>query len=547
MTYNTPLDMLYRWEQERGDELYLSQPIGGKAHTWTWKEAGQEIRKMAAALKAMNFPPKSQIALVSKNCAHWIMCDLAIMMAGHVSVPLYPNLGATSMNKILLHSESKLLFVGKLDDWDTMRPGVPEGMPCISFPFYRHEEFDNWEDIIADKDPLEEDVLLEPQELVTIVYTSGTTGNAKGVMHNSNNIGFAAENAVERMEIGVEERFFSYLPLSHIAERLLVQMGSLYCGGKVFFAESIDTFPANLAAAKPTVFLAVHRIWTKFQQGILAKLSQRKLDILLRIPIISGVIKKKVKAGLGLGEARNIFTGASPTPVRLMEWYQKLGINIQEAYGSTEGCCYSHGTLNDYIKLGYVGAPWPKCDVKLGIDNEILIKHDGVMLGYFKEPQLTNEAFTKDGYLRTGDEGYIDNEGFLKITGRVKDLFKTSKGKYIAPSPIEMNIAGSKCVEQVCVVGTALPQPIALLVLSDVGKALPKEELTRRLKQTLSITNGKSDSYAHLQKMVVVSDEWSVENGVLTPSLKIKRRRITQAYKESYDDWYAQEGEILYV
>ena len=296
-------------------------------------------------------------------------------------------------------------------------------------------------------------------------------------MHQFKNLAFVAQNAIPHLGFKSADRFFSYLPLSHIAERLLVETISLYVGGEVSFAEWFQKFAKNLAESKPTVFLGVHRIWSKFQQGILAKMPQKKLNMLLKIPVVSSLVKKKIKQGLGLSEATNVLTGAAPTPPALIKWFGSLGIKIQEAYAMTENCCYSHVSVGDNIKIGYVGRPLPGCEVKLGNNKEILIKHDALMLGYYKEPEMTSEIFTSDGFLKTGDEGYVDGEGFLKITGRVKDLFKTTKGKYVAPSPIEMKVASHIEIEHVCIVGSGLPQPIALITLSEIGKRKTKDEL----------------------------------------------------------------------
>lgn len=545
MAYKTPLEMLYQWESTVSDKVYMRQPINDQWHTWTWKQTGEEVRRMAAALKAMNLPPGSNIAMISKNCAHWMMCDLAIMMSGHVSVPLYPNLNAATIRQILEHSESKLLFVGKLDDWQSMKPGVPEGLKCISFPFYEHKEYDQWKDIIIKYDPIKENIIRKHDELATIIYTSGTTGIPKGVMHIFHNFAFAASNAIPHLELDSSSRFFSYLPLSHIAERLLVEMGSIYAGGEVSFAESLEKFPKNLAESKPTVFLGVPRIWSKFQQGILTKLPQKKLNVLLKIPILSGIIKKKIKTGLGLTEASNILTGAAPTPASLIKWFEKVGIKIQEAYAMTENCCYSHVSLNNHIKIGYVGQPLPKCEVKLGENNEILTRHEGLMTGYYKEPLMTKESFTADGFLKTGDEGYIDSEGFLKITGRVKDLFKTAKGKYVAPSPIEMKISGSSDVEQVCVVGTGLAQPIALVTLSESGKKKSEEELKISLEECLKYINPTLDLHEQLDKLIMVKGEWTVENEMLTPSMKIKRNFVEKKYSIHYEKWEKMKGIVV--
>ncbi|MAD29207.1 MAG: hypothetical protein CMP00_06025 [Woeseiaceae bacterium] len=542
--YKSPLEMFYNWEKETPNKLYMRQPINGEWHKWTWSETATEVRKMAAYLKSLDFPANSKIATLSKNCAHWIISDLAIMMAGHVSVPLYPNLKADSIKQILEHSEAKLLFVGKLDEFENMRPGVPKDLPCIAFPFYSEDGYPVWNDLVKDVPPMTENVVRDPMDLATIIYTSGTTGMPKGVMHKFYNFSFATSNAVPLLGLATKERFFSYLPLCHIAERLLVEMGSLYSGGMVSFAESLETFAQNLADTKPTAFLGVPRIWTKFQQGILGKLPQKKLNVLLSIPLVSSLIKKKIKTGLGLQEARNIFTGAAPTPVSTLKWFERLGIPIQEAYAMTENCCYSHVTLNDGIQFGFVGKALPHCDVKLSDENEILIKHVALMDGYYKEEKQTQDTI-KDGWLHTGDEGHIDANGYLKITGRVKDLFKTSKAKYVAPAPIEMKLSANKNIEQVCVVGTGLPQPIALITLSEYGKSRPRTDVDASLETTLKIVNPKFESHERLKKVVVLDKEWTIENNLLTPSMKIKRNEVERLYKDNYTSWYEKEGYIV--
>ena len=544
-TYPSPLEMLYKWEQETPNKIYMRQPIKEVWHDWTWKETANQVRKMAAYLKSLNLPHGSRIGILSKNCAHWMFSDLAIMMAGHVSVPLYPNLNAETLKQILEHSETQVLFVGKLDDFESMRPGLPANIQCIAYPFYTEEGYPIWDDLVQDVTPISEDLMRDPEELATIIYTSGTTGLPKGVMHKFFNFGFAANNAVKTIDLDNTEKFFSYLPLCHIAERLLVEMGSLYTGGQVSFAESLDTFTQNLSETQPTVFLGVPRIWTKFQQGVLAKLPQKKLNVLLSIPIISSLIKKKIRTGLGLNGATNVFTGAAPTPTSTIKWFERLGVKIQEAYAMTENCCYSHVTLNDHIKIGCVGKALPFCEVKLSEQNEILIKHDALMLGYYKEEKMTAETI-KDGWLYTGDEGSIDLDGFLKITGRVKDLFKSSKGKYVAPSPIEMKLSANKNIENVCVVGDGLPQPIALVVLSEYGKGRSKEDVTASLAKTLSVVNPKLDHHEKVKRLVVLQGEWTIENKLLTPTMKVKRTSVEKMHKANYEVWYDKAEQVVW-
>ena len=364
MQYQSPLFMLHHWEKETPNKVYLKQPVNGIWQTWTWQQTGQEVRQLAAALQALALPPKSHIALLSKNCAHWMICDLAIMMAGHVSIPLYPNLQEDNVQQILERSESVVLFAGKLDNWDAVKNGVPEHIKCIAFPFCIHDRCESWADFIKRHAPMQQNLERNPTDLCSIVYTSGTAGLPKGAMFTFDAFAFVAQNAMARLGFKPTDRFFSYLPLSHIAERMLVEMVSLYAGGEVSFAESLQTFPQNLAETKPTIFLGVHRIWTKFQQGILAKVPQKKLDILLRVPVLSHFTKKKIRKGLGLNNASMVLTGASPTPPALIKWFHRIGIRIQEAYAMTENCCYSHVTLKENIKIGYVGSRCriAKCD-----------------------------------------------------------------------------------------------------------------------------------------------------------------------------------------
>ena len=538
--------MLYQWEQTQPDKVYLRQPVNDVWHTWTWKQAAEEVRRMTTALIAMDLLPHSNIAMISKNCAHWILCDLAIMMSGHISVPLYPNLTEDTIRQILEHCNATLLFVGKLDDWPAMKAGVPEEIKCISLPFCTYEDYETWNDIITKYPPVKENIRRNPEEIVTIIYTSGTTGMPKGVVHKYYNFSFAISNASSYLGFSNNERFFSYLPLSHIAERILVEMGSLYTGGEVFFAESLKKFSTNLAEAQPTIFLGVHRIWSKFQEGVLKKSSQKKLNVLLKIPVISGIVRQKIKRGLGLAKAKNVFTGASPTPVSLIQWFKTIGIKIQEAYAMTENCCYSHVTHNKMIKIGFVGQALPECEAKLDHNDEILIRHEALMVGYYKEHVTTSESFTTEGFLRTGDQGLIDEEGYLKITGRVKDLFKTGKGKYVAPSPIEMKMSAYSDLDFVCIVGTGLPQPIAMVTLSEGGKKKARKELESVLEQLLTATNATLDAHEKLAKMVVLNDEWTVENGMLTPSFKIKRHNIEKKYANRYEKWHDEKGMLIF-
>lgn len=540
----TPLDLFYQWELETPQNIFFHQPVDGTWHTFSFQQAGIEIRKIASALIDLNLPPQSNVAILSKNCAHWIMADLAIWMAGHVSVPLYPTLTAATIHLILEHSACRVIFLGKLDNLESQRPGIPETIHKISFPWYGITEGDRWENLLQKHEPLKDKIIPNPSALATIMYTSGTTGHPKGVMSSFQSIDYVVVDALKGFRLrNSRERFFSYLPLSHIAERALVEMGALYSGSSIYFSESLEKFPANLMETQPTVFLAVPRIWTKFQEKILEKMP--KLDRMLRIPLLNGIIRKAIRKKLGLGKGRWILTGAAPISRNLLEWYKKLGILIHEVYGMTENLAYSHINLNE-IKFGTVGKAWPGIEVRFTEEGEILTKHPGVMMGYYKEPVMTAGIITPDGFLKTGDIGEKDAEGFVTITGRIKDLFKTDKGKYVAPSPIELKLSGNKDIENVCVVGMGIPQPIALTILSAAGRARPKNALIESLSASLLQVNLLLEEYEKLECIVIMKEDWTVENGLMTPTLKVRRNEVEKIHLPKYPKWYSEGQAVIW-
>ncbi len=545
-TVPTIIDKFCEFESSRPDKLFLAEPVKGIYQTFTWQEAGSETRRMAAALQKMGLGKNDKVAILSKNCAHWIMADLAIAMAGCISVPLYPNVTPEALREIIDHSESKAIFMGKLDNPDELRKGVPDHLIRITFPFYPNKDCLNWNELIAGVDGITGKPSVDPMSLCCIVYTSGTTGNPKGVMHTFYAMGFAVDAFLISYPDIKQEIFFSYLPLCHVAERMLVECGTIFTGSTVYFVESMDTFAKNLADTRPTVFLAVPRIWEKIQEGLLKKMPQKKLDTLLSVPVVSWFIKKIIQTKLGLNHARFVFTGASPINPALLIWYARLGLIIQEAYGMTENVALSHSNRKGAVKFGTVGQPYQGVEVRLGKDNEVQVKSDASMLGYYKEPALSAECF-EDGFLRTGDEGSIDANGYLTITGRIKDQFKTSKGKYIMPAPVESKMLQSPLVAQVCIVGSGMPNAMALCNLSETGKQQNTETLGAALKEIVSTVNKSLEQHEHISKLIVLPDEWTIANGLLTPTLKIKRKMIDAAFGDQYENWSRGKEDIIFV
>jgi len=546
------LQRLYHWERSSPERIALTQPMGGVVMDFTWREVMAQSRRMAAHLRGLGLEPGSRIALWSKNTAHWLMADFAIWMAGHVSVPLYPTLAAGTVRQILEHSEAKLLFVGKLDGWDGMKAGVPATLPCIALPMSPPNDYPSWDRIVADTPPLAESPLRDGEELATIMYTSGTTGVPKGVMHSFATFAWSVATARKRLRIEADSRALSYLPLAHVAERTSVEHGLLASGMRVFFAETLATFAADLQRARPTVFFSVPRLWVKFQQGVLAKMPAQRLDRLLKVPVVRGQVRRKILAALGLDQCETAAGGAAPMPVELLRWYARLGLTIIEVYGMTENCGVSHCTLPGKPRPGTVGLPYEGVQSRLDPSSgEIQMKSPGVMLGYFKDPELTRQTITADGWLRTGDKGELDAEGNLRIVGRVKDLFKTSKGKYVTPAPIEDRLVMHAAVEACCVTGANLGQPVALVMLNQeavqrAADAAERLELEASLESHLKGINAALDPHEQLDCLVLVTEAWTVENDLVTPTFKVKRNRIDAVYSQYYERWASQGRTVVW-
>ena len=546
------LDDVYHWEKTTPNTTWLTQPIGdGQVVTYTWAQAMDQVRRMAAYLKSLDLEPGSQIAMISKNCAHFMLTDLAIWMAGHVSVALYPTLNAETIRYILDHSESKLLFVGKLDDWDEIKRGIPADMPCIAYPLSPPNDYPKWDDIVAQQEPLAGFPSRKPDEPAIIVYTSGSTGRPKGVRHSFGAMAAAVDGGTTLFTASQQDRMLSYLPLAHVFERAIVELSGFRSGMQIFFAESLDTFVQDLNRARPTLFVSVPRLWLKFQLGVFQNVPPKKLGRMLKIPILSGIVRKKILTTLGLNHVRIAGSGSAPIPPELIHWYRNLGLELLEGYGMSEDFAYSHMSLPGKTRVGYVGSAMPGVDVKISEEGEILIKSPGNMIDYFKEPELTAESYTKDGYFKTGDRGERDEQGRLKITGRVKELFKTSKGKYVAPAPIENLLNNNPKVEMCCVTGAGQPQPFGLILpaeelrpkLTDNGV---REELTAELTSLLREVNGQVEAFEQLQFLAIVKDPWLIENGFLTPTMKIKRSKLEDAYGPKVDQWYAAREKVVW-
>ena len=546
------LDDVYHWEKTSPNRVWMTQPVGGgRVERYTWGQAMDQVRRMAAHLNSLELPPKSNIAIISKNCAHFILSDLAIWMAGHVSVALYPTLNAETIGYILEHSEAKLLFIGKLDDWDEVQKGISESLSCISMPLAPKNDAEQWETITSRSEPVTGHPTREPEDAALIIYTSGSTGRPKGVVHNFGGMAAAIDGCEKLFQATSNDRMISYLPLAHVFERAVIEVNGFRSGMQIFFAESLDTFLADLNRAQPTLFVSVPRLWLKFQLGVFKKLPPEKLKMLLRIPILNRIIKKKILTGLGLQNVRMALSGSAPIPADLIQWYRNLGLELLEGYGMSEDFAYSHVTFPGRGRAGYVGEAMPGVQVKLSNEGEILINSPAKMVGYYKQEEMSAECFTEEGYFHTGDRGERDEAGRLKITGRVKEIFKTSKGKYVAPAPIENLLNSHNKIELSCVSGSGRPKPYALILPSEelreqLTNAAIRKEFQGELELFFSEVNRKVEAFEQLQFFAITSEPWTIENGRLTPTMKIKRAQLEESYDPELDTWYDANQRVVW-
>jgi len=549
------LDYIYNHEASHPEAIYLTQPIGGgQVVDYTWAQTLDQARRMAAHLQSRGFEPGARIAILSKNSAHFIIAELAIWIAGGTTVAIFPTETAETIRYVLEHSGASLLFVGKLDTWEQQTPGIPAGLPCIALPLSPPTSFETWDSIIARTPPLTGRPARAGTDLAMLIYTSGSTGQPKGVMHSFERITAASLGIVTELKsrIGAEvhNRVLSYLPLAHVFERAWVECGSLVDGNThLYFAESLDTFLQDLNRARPTTFISVPRLWLKFQQGVFNKMPPKKLDRLLGIPILGRIVARKVLQGLGLDQVLLAGSGSAPIPAELITWYRRLGLNLSEGYAMTEDFAYSHNSTDAINAPGYVGVPMPGVQVRLSAEGEVLIKSPGQMVGYYKRPDLDAECFTADGFFHTGDRGEIRADGLLKLTGRVKELFKTSKGKYVAPAPIENRLNAHPMIELSLVSGVGQSAAYAMVVLAEslrpqLGDAAVRAKVQQELGKLLVEVNQAVAEYEQLRMIVVAPEPWSIENGMLTPTMKIRRSRIEAEFEAQLAHWYTRQGPV---
>ncbi|MDH5620407.1 MAG: AMP-binding protein, partial [Gammaproteobacteria bacterium] len=470
-TVKTPLEMFYRWEQETPDKVYLRQPSNLEWRDYTWREVADQVRRIAAFLISKNYAPGSRIAVWSANSKDWPIVDLAIMLSGHISVPVYPGQDIESANYIFNHSECRLAFLGAFDLSARADEALADGMETVAMLGCSIECGQSVDTIVREFEPYDESPVPDLEDIFTIIYTSGTTGNPKGVMHMHQTPGHVVPGLAKSFRmVGQENRLFSFLPMSHAAERIIVELISLYTNASLSFSEGLETFADEVRSVQPTFFFAVPRLWVKFKQGVDAKVPAEAQ--------LNDEQKAGIARQLGLGEARCIITGSAPCPRDVQDWFLSMGIALRDGYGMTEN--FVHGCAwikNDQPISGCVGQPMDESiQVRISDEGEIQFKSKGLMKGYYLEPEKTAEVF-QDGWYCSGDSGKFDEDGNLWVTGRISEVFKTSKGKFVVPTRVEDFFGRCAHLGQFCVMGHGFDKPVLLATLSENSATLDEEML----------------------------------------------------------------------
>jgi long-chain acyl-CoA synthetase len=544
--YPTLIEYLDHWVTESPSDVWLREPKGENVTEWTWLQVQEEVNAMAAWQEHALGGPGINVGLLSRNRAHWFMADIGTIAAGNVTIPMFVTLPRDTAEYVMRFTEMKLLFVGETENWEAVKTVLPEGILLVTLPGVTLDEPHLcWEDLIAKHAGQRPAYKCQPSDLISIVFTSGTTGVPKGVMqtHASNEI--PVNRFVASFATPPRGRYFSYLPLAHIAERQIVEYASLINGGVVYFNENMLTLLRDLPACRPHIMFGPPRVWEQLQQVITGHFGSQQAvtDALERDPEGSG---QHVRDMLGLDDALYLLTAAAPTPPALIEWYGQFGLDLMEGFGQTEAMGLSANT-HEHRKIGSIGQVVGNVEVRISEEGELLARASGLATGYYKDPEKTAETF-RDGWIYTGDKARIDEEGFIFLTGRMKDYFKTIQGKFVAPTPIENEFAKHPHTEQLCLLGRGYSKTVMVCVPSALAQQEEREQLSAALREHAGVVNETADKHARIGAVIISTEAWSIDNGMLTPTLKIRREQIEQRFGERAQQLAraaAEQGELL--
>ncbi len=541
MSLDTLPSNLDHWADTCPDKVWLRELTEDGSNDWTWAQARDQVMAVASVLEA-DFGHGERMVLLSKNRPHWFMADLAIIASGNVTVSMFTTLLQDVAEYILTFTEARVLFVGETSNWEAVKSVLPASVTVVALPGV---ELDvphlRWDDLVArgaDKRPQYQ---ADPDDLMALVFTSGTTGMPKGVMQtHASNLVPIRRFSTHAFSTPENARFFSYLPLSHIAERQIVEFQSLAVGGEVYFNRGMDTLLPDLQRARPHVFFGPPRVWEQLQAGIIASFGgQKALEAAMAED--RQAVADRVVGMLGMGDSVYLLTAAAPTPPAMIHWYAEVGLSLMEGFGQTEAM----GVIVGYpgnCRIGSVGRPLPGVDFRITEEGELTVRSGGITPGYYKDPEKTAELL-RDGWLHTGDKARVDEDGFVYITGRVKDYFKTIQGKFVAPPPIEGEFAKNTYVQQQCLLGRGFSKTVMIAVLTEEALTESREVVESSLRETLEQVNSDVDKHARIGAVIVTAEPWTIESGVLTPTLKIRREVIDSRFEDLARDLARQSAE----
>lgn len=586
-------DIVQQRAAQAPDETMLAAKENGQWRTYSCKEVWETARKMAGGLEAegiansiLEADAQEKIAIISPNRPEWMITDVAVQLTGAVLTPVYPTISPTDLVYVLNEAEVKTVFVANADIYAHFKEAFTQ-MPHLKkiYSFDRLEGVAHWTELTAKNLQPDERVMerIKPETLATIIYTSGTTGNPKGVMLTHNNIASNVRDSMPAFTFAQKgAKALSFLPLNHIFERMVTYV-YINSGVSIYYAESMDTIGLNLKEVKPLVFTTVPRLLEKVYERIMNTAMELKgikralffwaLNLgkqydnakpgnpwyRLQLWLANKIIFSKWREALG-GNVKAIVTGSAACQERLARIFSSAGIVIMEGYGLTETSpvVSVNRFESENRRIGSIGTLIENVEVKIAEDGEILVKGPNVTSGYYKHPELTQEAFNKDGWFLTGDIGLWQEGRFLKITDRKKEIFKTSGGKYVAPQAIENRMKESPYIEQMMVVGANMKFVSALIVPSymQVRKYLRDNQPNLsvpdnnaeliKLPEVQALIQKQVDKYneffshpEQVKKFALLPEEWTIDSGELTPSLKVKRKAINARYEQQINGMYA--------
>jgi long-chain acyl-CoA synthetase len=546
VAHDTFAGYLDQWARETPDTVWLRDRRGDDFTEWTWSEAHAEIAAMAACLEERFGSSGVGMAILSRNRAHWFMADFAIIASGNMTIPVFTTLPGPTAEYVFDFSETKVLFLGETENWGDVREILSEDVAIITLPGVECDRpHTTWQDFVSDAQGSAPNYVCKPDDIVSLVFTSGTTGVPKGVIqtHNTNIIPMDRFDAA--FSVRDNPRLLSYLPLSHIAERQLVEGHSVLRCGTVTFNEGLPFILRDLQYAKPHFFFGPPRVWEQLQQIVIGQFGSTEA-VEQALADDKAATGKKVLDMLGLGEVDYCLTAAAPTPPALIKWYGEFGLMLLEGFGQTEAMGLIANSKQDR-RIGSIGKPVPGVEFKLSEENELLVKTDGLSPGYYKMPEKTAELH-QDGWLHTGDKARVDEDGYIFITGRVKDYFKTIHGKFVAPTPIENVYADNDHTEQICLLGRGYSKTVVVAVLSEIAQGKEKSEMESALRDQVMTTNKTVDKHARIGAVIVSTEPWTIANEVLTPTMKIRREQVEARFGEQAERMArsaAEQGEVL--